>query len=91
MSDLVLTDKVDTGELDVLHVSHEPRRNTGLVKLVLPASKAVKGTSEDTAGPLESLNGGLLLFPIPAGSSEVTKDGLEVKVGNAEVGRTVPS
>ena len=52
MPDLVLTDKVDT-EVGVLTVNCEPRRNTGLVKIALPASKADKDTSEDTAAPLE--------------------------------------
>lgn len=53
MPDLVLTDKVDKGEADVFSDNREPRRNTGLVKVALPASKADKDTSEDTAAPLE--------------------------------------
>lgn len=52
MPDLVLTDKVDIGDIvDVLSGSCEPRRNTCLVKVALPASKAVKDTSEGTAAP----------------------------------------
>lgn len=53
MPDLVLTDKVDIGEVDVLSVNREPRRNTGLVKVALPARKADKDTLEDTVAPLE--------------------------------------
>lgn len=47
------SNKVDTGEVGVLNVSCEPRRNMDLVKVALPASKAGKDTSEDTPVPLE--------------------------------------
>lgn len=73
LQDLVLTEKVDKGEVDVLSVTHGPRRNTGLVRISLSARKADKDISECFSAPLEWLTGGLLLFPFPAGSSEVTK------------------
>lgn len=91
MPDLVLTEKADIGEVDVLSVSCGPRRNTGLVEVALSVSKVDKDTSERISSPLEWLTEGLLLFPIPAGSSEVTKDILEAKAVSAEEGGTVPS
>lgn len=83
MPDLVLTGKVDI-EVDVLSVNSGSRRNTGLVKVSLSAPKADKDTSECVSAPLEWLTEGLLLFPIPVDSSEVTKDILEARVVSAE-------
>lgn len=53
MPDLVLTDKADTGEVDVLNVSCGSRRNTDLVKVSLSALEADKDTSELISAPLE--------------------------------------
>lgn len=74
-----------------LSVNCGPRRTTGLVEVCLSACKAEKDTSECISSPLEWLTEGLLLFPIPSGSSEEAKDILEAKVVSAEEGRTVPS